>query len=66
MEAGKESPQTRKTDGGRSNQDTGDIDGDGDLDFALGSHPLGLTPGRMRGTWAHNGLMGAYLLNLRK
>ncbi|MCP1384185.1 FG-GAP repeat domain-containing protein [Runella salmonicolor] len=46
--------------------DTGDIDGDGDIDFALGSHPLGLTPGRMRGTWARNGLMGAYLLNLRK
>lgn len=46
--------------------DTGDIDGDGDVDFALGSHPLGPTPGRMRGTWAHNGLMGAYLLNLRK
>ncbi len=46
--------------------DTGDIDGDGDIDFALGSHPLGLTPGRMRGTWARNGLMGVYLLNLKK
>ena len=34
--------------------DAADLDHDGDVDFALGSHPLGLTAGTLRKEWANS------------
>ncbi|TAH07402.1 MAG: VCBS repeat-containing protein [Runella slithyformis] len=34
--------------------DAADLDHDGDIDFALGSHPLGLTAGELRKEWANS------------
>jgi FG-GAP-like repeat len=34
--------------------DAADLDHDGDVDFALGSHPLGLTAGELRKEWANS------------
>lgn len=42
--------------------DAADLDGDGDEDIALGSHPLGLMPGGFRADWA-NGPGVIYLIN---
>jgi hypothetical protein len=45
--------------------DVADLDGDGDDDIALGSHPVGLMPGGFKKEWS-SGPGVVYLINQQK